>query len=103
MRLNGVPTVSKNRATVPQKPEGRKQPASRSKEFDPALFATKLEYVEDLGISEEEAKAYGVGENRGKLYVALRDEFYGWICSCRESEVSKTAFEGRTLVKLKRA
>jgi hypothetical protein len=71
LRLNGVPTVSKNRATVPQKPEGRKQPASPTKEFDPALFATKLEYVEDLGISEEN----GVGENRGRLYVALRDEF----------------------------
>jgi hypothetical protein len=56
--VNSHSTVSKKRATVPQKPDGRKQPASPSKEFDPVAFAAKLAFtdeVAELGISEEDA------------------------------------------------
>lgn len=46
-------------------------------QFDPAAFAEKLEYTEEVsatGLSEEDAKALGVGFYRGKLYQALRYE-----------------------------
>jgi hypothetical protein len=71
------------------------------KEFDPALFATKLEYVEDLGISEEN----GVGENRGRLYVALRDEFgftAGFV-AVENPKFPKQLLKNEQVVKLKRA
>ena len=65
-------------STAPQKPDGRKQPASASKEFDPAAFASKLTYTDEvsaLGITEEDATRLGIGFTRGKVYIALRDEF----------------------------
>jgi hypothetical protein len=70
-------TVSKNRATVPQKPEGRKQPASPSREFDPVAFAAKLAFtdeVAELGISEEDATRLQIGFTRGKVYLPIRNE-----------------------------
>lgn len=45
--------------------------------FDPAAFSAKLQYtdeVAELGISEEDAEALGIGFYRGKLYQALRYE-----------------------------
>jgi DNA primase len=62
-------------ATVPQKTEGRKQPAS--KEFDPAAFAQKLSYsdeVSELGISEEDATRLQIGFTRGKVYFPIRND-----------------------------
>jgi hypothetical protein len=72
-----VPTVSKKRATVPQKHEGRKQPASPSKEFDPLAFAAKLQFtdeVAELGITEEDATRLQIGFTRGKVYFPIRND-----------------------------
>lgn len=66
--------VSKERATAPQKPEGRKQPAS-SHVFDPVKFAASLAYTENisaLGVSEADANLMAIGEKRGKIYVPVR-------------------------------
>jgi hypothetical protein len=52
------------KSIVQQKPEGRKQPASPSKEFDPVAFAAKLvfnEEVEALGLTEEDTTKLGIG------------------------------------------
>ena len=64
-------------ATTPQKEKGGTNlPINPSKEpFDPDTFADKLEYaaeVEAFGITEEQAKALGLGVHRGKVYCALR-------------------------------
>jgi hypothetical protein len=67
---------------------GRNPPPHQHRaEFDPAAFAEKLAYtdeVEALGISEEEALALGIGFHRNKLYQALRwpngqTAGYSWI------------------------
>jgi hypothetical protein len=74
---NSDSTVSKNRATVPQKPEGRKQPASPSREFDPVAFAAKLAFtdeVAELGITEEDATRLQIGFTRGKVYLPIRND-----------------------------
>jgi DNA primase len=74
---NGTGTVSKNRATAPQAPEARKQPA-----FDPEAYAARLDAshasLAPLGISAETLKAWKAGyassgTNRGRLAIALRD------------------------------
>src|ERR1700722_5495354 len=74
---NGTSTVSKNRATVPQAPEARKQPA-----FDPEAYAARLDAshasLAPLGISAETLKAWKAGysnsgTNRGRLAIALHD------------------------------
>ncbi len=94
-------------STVPQKPAARSQPSAPKAEvvFDPAAFAAKLTYVPDLGITEEEASTFGVGEHRGKLYVALRDEFghtAGFV-SVDNPRFPKTLLKNEAVVKLKRA
>jgi DNA primase len=98
-------------ATVPQKTEAgnnRSQPKRETKKetaFDPAAFASKLTYPDDLGISEEEATRLGVGEHRGKLYVALRDEFgftTGFV-AVENPTFPKTLLKNDAVVKLKRA
>lgn len=66
--------------TAPQKPAGGKQPAAPKEEitFDPEKFAAKLTYTDEvsaLGLSEADATRLGIGVTRGKLYLALRDEF----------------------------
>jgi hypothetical protein len=66
-----------SKATVPQKPEGRKQPASPSREFDPVAFAAKLSFtdeVAELGISEEDATRLQIGFTRGRVYFPIRNE-----------------------------
>jgi hypothetical protein len=96
-------------ATVPQKTEaGNNRPKKGNDKsapsFDPAAFAAKLVYVEDLG-SEEDAKTYGVGEHRGKLYIALRDDF-GFIAgfvAVEHPTFPKTLLKNDAVVKLKRA
>jgi len=74
---NGTSTVSKNRATVPQAPEARKQPA-----FDPEAYAARLDAshasLAPLGLSAETLKAWKAGysnsgTNRGRLAIALHD------------------------------
>jgi DNA primase len=74
---NGTGTVSKNRATVPQAPEARKQPA-----FDPETYAARLDAshasLAPLGISSETLKDWKAGysssgTNRGRLAIALHD------------------------------
>jgi len=73
-------TVSKERATVPQKPEGRtekSQPAS-APSFDPEKFAEKLCYSDEvaaLGISEDDAERLGVGfhSQRKSVYFPVRN------------------------------
>jgi DNA primase len=65
-----------------QKSEGRKQPAHAPKRtaetpppFDPAAFASKLTYSEEvaaLGYSEADAAAFGIGFYRGHVYKAAR-------------------------------
>jgi hypothetical protein len=71
-----VPTVSKERATVP--PEQKREPtrhAKREAAFDPEAFTAKLAYgdaVAALGFSEEDAEHFGVGLYRGKVYAPLR-------------------------------
>lgn len=74
---NGTSTVSKNRATAPQAPEARKQPA-----FDPEAYAARLDAshasLAPLGLSAETLKAWKAGysnsgTNRGRLAIALHD------------------------------
>lgn len=55
--------------TAPQQSEGASQRPSPV--FDPAAFAEKLDYT-GLTITEDEARALGIGNYRGKLYQALR-------------------------------
>ncbi len=70
-------TVSKSRATVPQKPEGGSQPAP----FDPAAFAAKLKFSDEvaaLGFSEADAAQLGIGfcaqgSMRGRVCFPLRN------------------------------
>lgn len=70
-------TVNSNsRATVPpeQKRESTRH-AKREAVFDPAAFAAKLSYSDEvaaLGFSEEDAEHFGVGFYRGKVYAPLR-------------------------------
>ncbi len=74
---NSTGTVSKNRATVPQAPEARKQLA-----FDPEAYAARLDAshasLAPLGLSAETLKAWKAGysnsgTNRGRLAIALHD------------------------------
>jgi DNA primase len=70
-------TVSKSRATAPQAPEARKQPA-----FDPEAYAARLDAshasLAPLGLSAETLKRWKAGysnsgTNRGRLAIALHD------------------------------
>jgi len=74
---NSTGTVSKSRATAPQAPEARKQPA-----FDPEAYAARLDAshasLARLAISAETLKAWKAGysnsgTNRGRLAIALHD------------------------------
>jgi hypothetical protein len=60
-------TVSKSRATVPQKPEGR----ANVPDFNPTTFAAKLLFGDEVAAlaSEQEAQAFRIGMHRGHLYV----------------------------------
>ncbi len=75
-------TVSKERATVPQKTEGRANVPTKPEGFDPAAIAAKLAYTEDvgaLGISEEDAAGLGIGFHaapgflRGRVAFPIRN------------------------------
>jgi CHC2 zinc finger len=58
--------------------KSRHTPGTPPREFDPAAFASKLQYTDEvsaLDISEEDATRLGIGFTRGKLYIALRDEY----------------------------
>ena len=74
-------TVSKERATLPQKAEGR----ANVPQFDPQVFAQKLDYsaqVSALGISKETAELFSIGAYRGKVYLPLRHpngDIAGWL------------------------
>lgn len=70
-------TVCKERATSPpaQQKASEKAVSKPPTQFDPAAFAQKLEYsdeVQALGIPKADAQALGIGFYRGKLYQALR-------------------------------
>jgi DNA primase len=74
---NSTSTVSKSRATAPQAPEARKQPA-----FDPEAYAARLDAshasLAPLRLSAETLKAWKAGysnsgTNRGRLAIALHD------------------------------
>jgi hypothetical protein len=58
---------SKDRATVPQKPEGR----ANVPDFKPAAFAAKLTFSEEVAALADEhaAQAFRIGMHRGHLYV----------------------------------
>jgi len=59
------------RSTPPKKPEGRKQPTPN---FDPKAFVERLAYTDEvaaLGMTEEDAKRYRIGEHRKKLYLPI--------------------------------
>jgi DNA primase len=102
-----IPRTSK--ATVPQKPEGRKQPASPSREFDPAAFAAKLAFtdeVAELGISEEDAGRLQIGFTRGKVYFPVRNDdgsISGFIGYADGQLKMPPAWIHSNVVKLKRA
>lgn len=94
-----------------ERKEPHNSPAPRGKEakketvFDPVSFASKLSYPDDLGITEEEATRLGVGEHRGKLYVALRDEYghtAGFV-AVEQPKFPKTLLPNPSVVKLRRA
>lgn len=60
-----------------QRQEARKE-AKKEVVFDPAAFAAKLTFTDEvaaLGLTEADAIRLGIGVTRGKLYIALRDEF----------------------------
>jgi DNA primase len=64
-----------DRSPSPVKKAPQKVASKPPTPFDPAAFAEKLEYTEAvsaLGISEEDARALGIGMYRGKMYQALR-------------------------------
>jgi hypothetical protein len=65
--VNSTVTVSNSCATVPQKTEGGRQPAP----FDPAAFAQKLAFNEEVAALADEhaAQAFRIGMHRGHLYV----------------------------------
>ena len=68
-------TVSKERATVPQKMESGTALAQPAPNFDPVAFAAKLAFSEEvaaLGFTEEDAEHFQVGFYRGKVYAPLR-------------------------------
>jgi DNA primase len=73
--------VSKERATAPQKPQGRTEKSQPARApFDPNEYLSKLTYseeIEALGISEADAQALGIGFvttglHRGRIAIALR-------------------------------
>jgi DNA primase len=62
-------------STTPQ--AGRAETTAPKKEFDPAAFASKLAFtdeVAELGISEEDATRLQIGFTRGKVYFPIRNE-----------------------------
>lgn len=68
-------TVSKERATAPPEQKGGANRPAKSEAFDPAAFAAKLVYSDEvaaLGFSEEDAEHFGVGFYRGRVYAPLR-------------------------------
>jgi hypothetical protein len=78
------PSKGMPKSTVPRKPEGRKQPASPPKKFDPVAFAAKLVFsdeVEALGLTEEDATKLGIGwhPQRKTIYFPQKDDT-GFVC-----------------------
>jgi DNA primase len=70
-----LPQDEPHSAPSPAKKAPQKAASKPPTPFDPAAFAEKLEYsseVEALGISEDDAKALGLGHYRGKTYIAMR-------------------------------
>ena len=69
-------TVTSSQPTAPQaQQKATNKSGDNRSEFDPLAFLEKLEYSEEVaatGISQEDAKALGVGFYRGKLYQAVR-------------------------------
>jgi hypothetical protein len=83
--VNSDSALSKDRATVPQKREGGTASAQPAPNFDPAAFAAKLVFSEEvaaLGFSEEDAEHFGVGFYRGKVYAPLRHPDGTIACFC---------------------
>lgn len=70
--------VNRTPVTVPDTPPAREKAKTKggdNRPFDPLAFAEKLEFtpeVEALGLTEEQAQAFGIGVYRGKLYLAVR-------------------------------
>jgi len=59
------------------RPNSRKATEQLAKAFDPAAFASKLAFtdeVAELGISEEDATRLQIGFTRGKVYFPIRNE-----------------------------
>jgi hypothetical protein len=90
----------------------QKKAAATKKEsvFDPAAFASKLVFTDEvakLGISEEDATRLQIGFNRGKVYIALRDEFgftAGFVAFADgQLKMPPTLLTNPSVVKLKRA
>lgn len=108
-----MPSGTQEVRTAPQKPQGRteKSQPARAPEFDPAKFAAKLIYseeVEALGITEAEAASVALGYHpqRKQLYFALRDEFgftTGYVAVKGELKMPPKLLQNPNVVKLKRA
>jgi DNA primase len=100
-----VPQAARAETTVPKNHKVYAKTEKSMQPFDPAAFASKLAYVPDLGLTLEEAVSLGVGEHRGKFYVALRDEFghtAGFV-AVNNPTFPKTLLQNTSVVKLKRA
>lgn len=111
--VNSDSTVSKKRATVPQKQEGASQRPSAPKEtrdFDPVAFAQKLAFtdeVEALGLNEQDAARLGIGFCRGRVYFPMKDDT-GFVCGFigfanGELKMPPRWLEQDKIVKFKRA
>jgi DNA primase len=59
----------------PSPAQRKEKPKEKSAPFDPVKFEASLAYTDEvaaLGITEEQAEAFGIGCKRGKVYVPVR-------------------------------
>lgn len=116
----GTSAPSRTSAQVHKSPQADAPPAQQKaetkrevtrSEFDPAAFAQKLEYTDEvaaLGISQADAEALGIGFYRGKLYQALRyangdTAGFSWLANGELKLPQKLLPQTTNIVQLRRA
>jgi hypothetical protein len=113
--LFATPTGARQQlsTTPPQKPAGGRQPAApappqEAPAFDPQKFLARLEFteqVEELGISEDDAAALGIGYTRNKMWLALRydDGTIAGFAEVTGAKLPKNLLPRSNVVKLRSA
>jgi DNA primase len=101
--------VGDNRPNSKSEPKSRHTPGTPPREFDPAAFASKLAFtdeVAELGINEEDATRLQIGFTRGKVYFPVRNEdgsISGFVGYADGRLKMPPQWIGTNVVKLKRA